>query len=657
MRLTARDMRMYALCGIEGILVAAATTAAFWVRFPPSEAAVNLVRLWWLVPLSVTACMTTFWFLGLYKGVWYYFGVREALRLAAATVLSAVLLAAVTLPAGRHSFPGTLLAVDWLLVTVVVGVERLSIRLIREGEIGLLRNGNRHRNSRRRVLIVGAGNAAESMVREMDKGTSFQAVGCVDDDARKLGRMVHQTPVLGTVDDIPGIVRRYNIEEIVIAIPSASASAMQRIVRQCQSSEVRFRTLPSLKEVIDGNVSISHLREVSIEDLLGREENHLDLGHTCLYLKGESVLVTGAGGSIGSELCRQIAPLKPGLIILFDWAENSIYEIDLEMRRRFPAVRVEAVIGSIRDAAKVNQVMEHYRPGTVFHAAAHKHVPLMEVNPDEAVLNNALGTRVLADAAEKYGVHRFVFVSTDKAVSPSSVMGATKRLGEMMLQERNSSNKTRFMIVRFGNVLGSNGSVVPLFKKQIAEGRPITVTHPQMTRYFMTISEAAQLIVRASAMGMGGEVFILDMGKPVRVVDLAREMARLSGLNERDVEIRYIGIRPGEKLHEGLLAAGEELVSTYEKKISIARPLAASTSGLAKGLDGLIELAVKRDKVGVKSKLRELVPSYQPQESYEVSEAILPSSAHSADAKMTGSPKVDEPRKAATSNRPEFTAG
>ncbi len=621
MKTAVRDVRMHALCGVEGILVAAATTAAFFVRFPASEVAENLARFYWVVPLSVATRMASFWFLGLYNWVWYYFGMREVLRLAVAIVLSSALLIAIVLPLSGYSFPETLLVVDWLLVAAVVVGERFSIRLVREGRVKLL-GDHEDEKDKKRVLVVGAGDAAETIIREMygsgnggsNGSSSLLAVGCVDDDLRKMGRRVHQVPVLGTTEDIPRIVQEHNVKEVIIAVPSASGEVMQRVVRRCEDSGARFRTLPTLGELIDGKVSINRIREVEIEDLLGREENHLDLDQACAYLQGESVLVTGAGGSIGSELCRQIAALKPGLLIMFDWSENSIYEVDLEMRRRFPALGVEGIVGSIRDVAKVKQVMERYHPGAVFHAAAHKHVPMMEVNPDEAVLNNILGTRVLADAAEEYGVGRFVSVSTDKAVRPASIMGATKQVVERMLLTRGSTGKTRFMIVRFGNVLGSNASVIPLFKKQIAQGGPVTVTHPQMTRYFMTISEAAQLIIRASGIGHGGEIFILEMGRPVNITDLARRMIKLSGLGGKGIEIKFIGVRRGEKLHEKLVGPDEELLTTPDKKISIAKPWRVDTDGWGKGVDELIDLAANRDNRGLRSKLMELVPTFQPSE-------------------------------------------
>jgi FlaA1/EpsC-like NDP-sugar epimerase len=541
-------------------------------------------------------------------------GVREVLYLVGAvTVASAVLVGIAS--AVDATVPQTLLVIDWLLVMAVVGGERFSIRLWREHRARqALPPAGRAMG---RILVVGAGDAAEAIGKEMMKRYSLGCylVGYVDDDLRKVGQTVHGVPVLGTIEDIPAVVDQGRIDEIIIAIPSASGETMRRIVAYCQESEVKFRTLPGLHQLIDGKVTISHIRDVEVEDLLRREPYKPDLRESGLYLQGSRILVTGAAGSIGSELCRQIAGFQPESLVLFDWNENGLYEMELEMRERFPALQMEVVVGDIKNKGKAQKMMDLFEPEVIFHAAAHKHVPLMEANVDEAVLNNILGTRVWVEAAAQYGVDRFVFVSTDKAVNPTSVMGATKRVAEMIIQSQMGRSETKFVAVRFGNVLGSRGSVVPLFRKQIAQGGPITVTDPEVMRYFMTVGEAARLIIQAAALGKRGEIFVLDMGQPVKIVDLARDMIKLSGLKEgEDIEIKFIGLRPGEKLFEEILTEMEGTTATRYEKVFLSRLEEVNRENLAQGIEELERLALSRDSKGVKSKLKKLVPSYHPEE-------------------------------------------
>jgi len=403
------------------------------------------------------------------------------------------------------------------------------------------------------------------------------------------------------------------VNEIIIAIPSASGQSMRRIVDQCEQALVKFKTLPALHEIIDGEMTFSRIREVEVEDLLRREPYRPDLNGIGSYIKGSRILVTGAAGSIGSELCRQIATFDPALLIMFDIGENGLHELELEMNQQLPNLKMATVIGNVRSQEKADAMMDLYHPDIIFHAAAHKHVPMMEKNADEAVLNNILGTKVWIEAADRHGVKRFVFVSTDKAVNPTSVMGATKRVAGMMVQCKSRESATKFVVVRFGNVLGSNGSVVPLFKKQIARGGPVTVTHPDMVRYFMTIGEAARLIIEAGALGDGGEVFVLDMGQPVKIMDLARDMIKLSGLKEgEDIRIEFIGIRPGEKLYEEPLTQIEGTTATRHQGIFLAQMEEVDKESLGRGIEELERLAWNRDVQAIKEKLKELVPSYQP---------------------------------------------
>lgn len=609
-----RDSRMYALCGVEAIVVAAATIIAFFVRFPAEAAAQNLAEFSWVIPLGVFVRVVLFWLFGLYSWVWYYLGVREVLRLARAISAGSVVLAGIVLIGSGFAFPETLLVVDWLVVMALVSGERLSIRLLREYRTRQALPVSNER--KKRLLIAGAGDAAEIITREINKRPSvgYYLVGYADDDSRKVGQRVHGVPVLGATQDIPQIVSQHNISEIIIAIPSASGDSVRRIVAQCQESQAKFTILPAIHELINGKVTISKLRNVEIEDLLKREPYEPDLRETTSYLRESRILITGAAGSIGSELCRQIASFEPALLILFDWDENSLYEVELEMRHRFPALRMEAVIGDMRSKHKTDTMMKLYHPDIIFHAAAHKHVPAMEKNLDEAVLNNVLGTKVWIEAADQNSVDRFVFISTDKAVNPTSVMGATKRMAEMMIQCKSRESQTKFGAVRFGNVLGSRASVVPLLKKQIAQGGPLTVTHTEAVRYFMTVGEAAQLIIQAGALGNGGEVFVLDMGQPVKILDLARDMIKLSGLKEgEDIEIEFTGLRPGEKLYEETLTDIEEMTATQYEKIFLTKLEQVDREKLAQGIAELERLAWSRDSQGIRRKLKELIPSYQPE--------------------------------------------
>ena len=469
------------------------------------------------------------------------------------------------------------------------------------------------RGSVRRYLIIGAGNAGEALLREMlrRKEMQYEVVGFIDDNPAKMGMSIHGISVLGNVDQLPDICKKNNIDELAIAIPSASRKQLRRVVQVCQGTKLRFSTVPSLTDIASGRFRVSQMRDVDINDLLGRDVVKLDLDDIKKFLSGRIILVTGAGGSIGSEMCRQVCAFNPQLLLLVEQAENPLFFIEGELRRTFPKVQMKAVICDITDKARVTQIFSDYRPEVVIHAAAHKHVPLMEINPGEAIKNNVIGTRTVADAADAYGASSFVMISTDKAVNPTSIMGSTKRVAEMYIQDLNNTSTTRFVTVRFGNVLGSNGSVVPIFKQQIAAGGPVTVTHPEMRRYFMTIPEASQLVLQAAAMGEGGEIFVLDMGEPVKIVDLARELITLSGFRPgEDIEIEFAGLRPGEKLFEELSIEGENMLQTRHPKIAVWRNVPKERETLRNSIEQLIATAPSQDRKKIVDAIRQLVPEF-----------------------------------------------
>ncbi|NLW07823.1 MAG: polysaccharide biosynthesis protein, partial [Clostridia bacterium] len=471
----------------------------------------------------------------------------------------------------------------------------------------------------RAELIVGAGDAGAMVAREFrnyvsgnGNGGEALPIGFVDDDPGKQGTRLYGLPVLGTREDIPRLVEEYNVAEIIIAMPSVKGRVVREIVEICQGTGAKLRTLPGIYDILEGKIKVDPIREVQVEDILGREPVEVDLESIAGYLSGKVVLVTGAGGSIGSELCRQVVSFEPQLLILLDQAENNVYEIHQELSALVDGDRLVQAVVDVKDETAIEQVFRGYRPAVVFHAAAHKHVPLMEYNPAEAIKNNVLGTRVVARAADKHGARAFIFVSTDKAVNPTSIMGASKRLAEMVVQEMAWQSKTRFAAVRFGNVLGSRGSVVPLFQRQIAAGGPVTVTHPEMTRYFMTIPEAAQLVIQAGALTRGGEIFVLDMGEPVKIVDLARSMIILSGfVPGEDIEITFTGIRPGEKLYEELLTASEGVNATSHERIFIARPEEFDAAKLEYVLQQVSQPGWYADMAGVEEILRLVLPGFR----------------------------------------------
>jgi len=471
----------------------------------------------------------------------------------------------------------------------------------------------------KRVIICGAGEAGEMIAREIAKHPrlGIKPVAFLDDDRRKIGREVAGVAVVGVTAEVATVAQKYGADEVLIAMPSAGGDAVRRIAETCLAAALTYRILPGIFEIIHGDARLSQLREVEVEDLLKRDPIRLDLASIYEHIAGRTVLVTGAGGSIGSELCRQLTAFRPARIVLFGHGENSIFNIGVEMEQKFPDTPVAAAVGDVRDRAKVKAVFRDFRPDIVYHAAAHKHITLMEQNIEEAVKNNVTGTRVVAEEALTAGASRFVLISTDKAVNPVSVMGASKMVAELVVQCLRGHGPTTFVTVRFGNVLGSRGSVITLFKKQIAQGGPVTITHRDMTRYFMTIYEAVQLVIQASALGADGEVMILDMGKPVRIQDLAYDLIRLSGyVPEKDIEIKYVGIKPGERLKEELFASYEDLKTTPIEEIMVALPPPVDAAKVLPLVTALEEAAAAMDRTRAVQLLSELVPSYNAGAAY-----------------------------------------
>ena len=553
-----------------------------------------------------------FWASGQFAGWWRYVGLRDLLAMARTAALGTlVCLVVVYLVMGVKGFPRSVYLLDFISTVALLGAARVGARLLWE----FLANRGLERDTSplKRLLIVGAGDTGEMLLREIDKNRNltYQAVALLDDDGRKHGLRIHGVPVLGPVSDARGVCERLRVDEIIIAAPSATRQELRAILEKIQSTGIKPKILPAVESVLHGKVSLGEVREVAIEDLLGRKEVQLDGHAIAAYVRGKTVLVTGAGGSIGSEICRQVCRFEPKRLILLEQAENPLFFIEGELRRECKGVELVPVVADVCDEVRVDQVFAQHRPDVVLHAAAHKHVPLMEANPGEAVRNNVLGTRNVARSADKHKAAGFVMISTDKAINPTSVMGTTKRLAELYVQAMAAHSATQFISVRFGNVLGSNGSVVPIFREQIRKGGPVTVTHPEMTRYFMTIPEATQLVLQAASTGESGQVFVLDMGEPVRIVDLARDMIRLSGFTPgEDIEIVFSGMRPGEKLFEELSLGSEGISKTKHEKIFIGDVARLPLEVLEREVPRLRGLVEAGEPTAIKAQLKALVPEY-----------------------------------------------
>jgi FlaA1/EpsC-like NDP-sugar epimerase len=583
--------------------------AAYWLRFnldvPPEFQASALSTLAWVVPLQAVV----FWRFGLYRGIWRFASLPDLKRIVTAVGLAALLIPLV-LVLFRVSVvvPRSVLILDPLLLVLLMGGSRLAYRAWKEHRLASVL----HPESKP-VLVAGAGSAADFLLRELARNPSgFHVVGLLDDSRDKRGRLVQGIPVLGMLDDVAAWAKKMAVDDVVLALPSAAHAVRKRITQACAEAGLNVLTVPSLEDLVAGRVSVSSLRRIELDDLLGRDPVQLDDSGLHHLLTGQVVMVTGAGGSIGSELCRQIARFEPAKLVLFEQSELALYAMEQELPQRFPDLAIVPVIGDVKNAVWVSRVMAEHAPAVVFHAAAYKHVPLMEnANAWEAVRNNVLGTQVVAAAAQAHGVGKFVMISTDKAVNPTNVMGATKRLAEMACQAMQQPEGTRFVSVRFGNVLGSSGSVIPKFQKQIEAGGPVTVTHPEITRYFMSIPEAAQLVLQAGLMGDGGEIFVLDMGEPVKIAELAQLMIRLSGADKNRIRVEYTGLRPGEKLYEELLADDESTMPTPHPKLRVAKARAADAGWYAECLAWLAHSGA-HDEATVKRQLKAWVPEYQP---------------------------------------------
>lgn len=565
-----------------------------------------------IAAVVVLVRISTFVGFRLYKPLWRYAAVHEFRALAAAIGLGTlILIGLATCLKGFDAWPFFL--IDGFYNLIFIGCAKFSYSIFREGR------RKEVASPRTKVLIVGAGDAGIAVLRELrhhpEKG--YLPVGFIDDDSQKVGRSVAGLEVLGTTRDLTYIARKREIEAVVIAMPYAPGGKIRDIIRQCEYRRCQFKIVTNVHAILEGRVSINHIREVKLEDLLNRSTGPIDLAEISKYLSGKRVMVTGAGGSIGAELCRQVAKLNPELLLLFGRGENSLYHIDMELRESEPNLNRELIIGDIRDQSKVFQITRRYRPHIIFHAAAHKHVKFMEIHPDEAVKNNIIGTQNLIDAAITHHVEAFILVSSDKSVNPTSVYGASKRVTEKLIQCKASRNGTKFIAVRFGNVIGSRASVLPNFKRQIAKGGPVTVTHREATRYFMTIPEAVQLLIQAGAMGKGGEILMLDMGDPIKILDLARDLIRLSGLElDKDIKIEFTGLEPGEKLYEELLTPQEGVTATKHQRIFVAQLEDIEEQQLLLQIEELAQLAEALDIEGIIAKFQELVPTYQPNRTF-----------------------------------------
>lgn len=618
----------------HALLFAMALLAAFllaynfrWVTRVGTESNRWFTQLYLpLLCIAVPLKLLVFYGTRQFHGSWRYVGLRDVFGVISASLIGSFLFlstyfmleygwyvvngkALIDRWPEQHLRQSAVFALDWASTVAFVCAARILVRFYYE-ELHPRSGG-----AVRRVLICGAGNAGEAVLREILRAgrAQYECVGFVDDEVVQLHGRIHDVEIVGRTAQIRELCEHYGVQEVLIALPNAGPREIRKLVERCEGTGVLFRTMPALTDLIEGRMHVSRIREVSIADLLGRDAVQLDSELIGRELRGRRILVTGAGGSIGSEMCRQIAAFGPQRLILVEQAENNLFEIDRELRARHGKLDVGAYVADITDRQRIEWIFRSQQPSSVFHAAAHKHVPIMEINPGEAVKNNVVGTKIVADTCLSLGVGKMVMISTDKAVNPTSIMGCTKRVAEMYVQGLTGSGKTHFVTVRFGNVLGSSGSVVPIFRQQIAAGGPVTVTHPDMTRYFMTIPEAAQLVLQAGTMGQGGEIYMLHMGEPVRILDLARDMITLSGLRPGvDIEIVFTGKRPGEKLYEELANEGENLGPTSHPKIGIWKFRPENRESVLAGIQRLIALADAGDLADIQSELKRIVPEYNP---------------------------------------------
>lgn len=602
---------------IDLLLISICSVLALLVRFDFSFQAVD-PRFWESLvtyyPWNLAVTIFCFWLAKLYSSLWRFASLTELFNILIACVVT-TLIQTVGMHVAGLDMPRSYPFLYVTILTIFITASRFAYRILRDWYQEKIR---RHESDPVRTMVFGAGRAGYMIVREMLESKHLNRdVRCIiDDDQNKTGTYLHGVPIVGNRDHIIECAEKYDIQEIVIAIPTLSTKERRKILEICNQTDCNLRTLPGMYQMVNDEVNVSMLREVEIDDLLGREPIQLEMESVIAYVKDQVVLVTGGGGSIGSEICRQVAANHPKQLLIVDIYENNAYELQMELQKKFPELNLVVLIASVRNSKRLHWIFDKYRPDLVFHAAAHKHVPLMETSPNEAIKNNVIGTFHVAREADIFHVKKMILISTDKAVRPTNIMGASKRICEMVIQEFSQKSKTEFAAVRFGNVLGSNGSVIPLFKKQIAEGGPVTVTHPDIIRYFMTIPEAVSLVLQAGALAKGGEIFILDMGEPVKILDLAKNMIRLSGLREDDIEIRFVGLRPGEKLYEELLINEANLVGTQNEKIFVCQQDTVDIERLKSKMKTLYEAAYNESD-NIRQLVKELVPEYHEAEQDE----------------------------------------
>ena len=641
-----KNPKFWLILCVDALLIVFAHYIAYVIRFESQLNSKLLQQFFELLPVLLAIKIGFFYIAGLYRGMWRYTSLHDVINIFIVSLIATFTVISLLLFGNRFAgFSRSVFILDFFFTFGLVSLHRMMIRFLYQKFDGIrsLVPGESH-VEKKRLLLIGAGDAAERVLREMQDNSaiSYKAVGLVDDNPSKIGMKLHGVPVVGLIDDIKEHASRTKAQEALIATVTVNGPQMRRFAALCQGAQLPFKVLPGLGELINGKVSIKNIRDISYKDLLGREEVRLEQEKIGGYLTGKTVLITGAGGSIGSELCRQILRFAPGLLILFDASEENLYNVQMELRHEHDNIKTVAILGKVQDLRLLDSVFQQYRPVVVFHTAAYKHVPLVERNPWQAVDNNIFGTQLLIEAAIIHGVKRFVLVSTDKAVRPTNVMGASKRVTELLMlaysaqywdgslspawntiQQGNdrltkqmksvvNSHTTRFMGVRFGNVLGSSGSVIPLFKRQIEKGGPVTVTDPEVTRYFMSAEEAAQLILQSGSMGEGGEIFILKMGEPVKIAEMARELIKLTGREpDTEIEIRFIGMRAGEKLYEELITEGEGIVATHHEKIMVLRgERVILNKTLSVHLELLAQHAGHLDSRGIKKVLQQIVPEY-----------------------------------------------
>ena len=611
------------------ILAASSWYLAHLLRFNFSIPGANYYAFLRILPLVIGIKILAFYIFDLYQGMWRYTSLTDLVNIfKAASFGSLVIILMVFFVHGFAGFARSIFIIDWFMTLLLISGSRVAVRIyfwIGAGDESTRLNWkaffpiiNRHKPpTTKKLLIIGAGDCGEKIFREIHDNSQlgYHVVGFIDDDPYKANRKIHGIPVLGNVGEIRNISTKLQVDELLIAVPSASSDSMRTIVHGCEESGILFKTVPGMGELINGRVSVKAIRDVAYKDLLGREPVHLDEERIGSYIKGKRVLITGAGGSIGSELCRQVSRYTPESIMLYERAESPLYEIEMELREEFQYIKITPKLADILDPLQLERAFEEERPHVVFHAAAYKHVPMLELQPWIAMSNNVRGTRNVIAKACEFEVERFVLVSTDKAVRPVNMMGASKSVTELLVQSQNclDSSGTKFITVRFGNVVGSVGSVIPFFKKQIEKGGPVTVTHPEITRYFMTIPEACQLILQAGSMGNGGEIYILDMGTPIKIADMAQDLIRLSGFEpEVDIKIKYVGLRPGEKLTEELSTENELIIPTEHEKIMVLKGVECNTDIVNGKVDELLACALKQDREGINHTLKALLPDYTP---------------------------------------------